>query len=59
MTVIVLQRSHCRYFWLNAGILLVGLGLYALIARKYEEKSQSSQHNKHGAAADDQGFKAA
>lgn len=28
----------CRYFWLNAGILVAGLIVYALVARTYTEK---------------------
>jgi hypothetical protein len=28
----------CRYFWLNAGILAVGLVIYIFVARSYTEK---------------------
>jgi hypothetical protein len=28
----------CSYFWLNAGILAVGLVVYAFVARSYTEK---------------------
>lgn len=30
--------SFCRYFWLNAGILGVGLVVYYFVARNYQEK---------------------
>jgi hypothetical protein len=29
---------RCRYFFLNAGILVLGLGAYIIIARNYTEK---------------------
>jgi hypothetical protein len=41
----------CRYFFLNAGILVLGLGAYVIIARNYTEKPVVSK-----AAAAKQGF---
>jgi hypothetical protein len=46
----------CRYFWLNAGILVLGLALYIIVARTcgYTDKSAAA-HRK----AQDDGTKAA
>lgn len=50
--------ANCRYFWLNAGILVLGLGLYIIVACScgYTDKAAAA-HRK--AQACDQGTKAA
>lgn len=41
----------CSYFWLNAGILAVGLVVYAFIARSYTEKPILSSERVSGSTS--------
>jgi len=41
----------CRYFWLNAVILSLGLVAYVWIARGYTEKPITALHKKYPPAA--------
>ncbi len=46
-----LYALFCSYFWLNAGILAVGLVIYAFIARSYTEKPILSRERVSGSGA--------